>query len=276
MRTFRRYSTDIPIKILGKDVALEPSRPLHNVSYGGLACHSKAAFKSGELVSIIISHVEPPFEATGVVVWCDAKGDEYELGIQFNEGREAFAARMVAQVCQIEKYKRHVLETEGRNLSGDEAAVEWIEKNAHQQEVHERAYIQHPIDIPIEISHAQQPASFSSKLHDFSLEGARFESASEIKPGEYVQIQLPHIEGQLEKMVEGIVMWCCQKKNKYEIGVKFRDDEAFFMTMLKQIEQIESFKDEVERRDGRVLTGKEAVAEFSAYLAKSNLKDASG
>ena len=273
MRTFRRYSTDIPINILGKDVALESSRPLYNVSYGGLACHSKVAFKSGEFVSVSISHVEPSFEATGVVVWCDLKDGEYELGIQFNEGREAFAARMVAQVCQIEKYKCHVLETEGRDLSGDEAALEWIEKNAHQQAVHERAYIRHPVDIPIEISHAQQPVSFSSKLHDFSLEGARFESASEIKPGEYVQIQLPSIEGQQEKAVEGTVMWCCQKKSQYEIGVKFREDEAFYTAMLKQIEQIESFKEEVERRDGRVLTGKEAVAEFSAYLAKSNLKD---
>jgi len=274
MRTFRRYSTDIPIKILSKDAALEPSKPLHNISYGGLSCHSKTAFKPGEFVAVSISHIEPPFEAMGVVVWCDPKHGEYELGIQFNEGREAFAARMVAQVCQIEKYKCHVLETEGRDLSGDEAALEWIEKNAHQPEVHERAYIRHPADIPIEISHAQQPDFYSSQLHDFSLEGARFESESEIKPGEYVQIQLPCIEGQSEKRVEGIVMWCCQKGNKYEVGVKFKNDDAFYTAVLKQIEQIESFKDEIARREGRVLVGKEAVAEFAAYRAKFNLKDA--
>lgn len=273
MRTFRRYSTDIPVTILGKDTALESNRRLFNVSYGGLACHSKVAFKPGDLVSVSISHIDPPFKANGIVVWCDAAADnEYELGVQFNEGREAFAARMVAQVCRIEQYKKQVFEKEGRELSSDEAALEWIEKNAHNQEVHEHAYIRHPIDIPIEISHAQRLASYSSKLHDFSLEGARFESESEIKSGEYVKIQLPCMEGQSEREVEGIVMWCCKKEGRYDVGVKFKDDGAFHMAMLKHIERLESFKEEIERRDGRVLTGEEAVTEFAAYLASSNLK----
>lgn len=271
MRAFRRYSTDIPVNILSKDVAIESSRPLYNVSYGGLACHSKVAFKSGELVSVRISHVDPPFEGTGVVVWCDSVDDGYDLGIQFNEGREAFAARMVAQVCQIEQYKKQVLEKEGRELSGDEAAMEWIEKNAHQQEMHERSYIRHPIDVPINISHAKQSVPSSSKLHDFSLEGACFKSTSEIKLGEYVQIQLPCVGDQLERVVEGVVIWCCKKNHEYDVGIKFRDDGAFHIAMLKHIARLDSFKNEIERRDGRVLTGEEAVVEFSAYLAKSNL-----
>jgi len=275
MREFRRHSTDIPVNILGKDVALESDRPLYNVSYGGLACYSGVLFQPGELVSVHISHVDPPFEANGIVVWCDPVENGYEVGIQFNEGREAFAARMVAQVCQIEQYKIDVLEKEGRELSGDEAALEWVEKNAHRQAVHERSYIRHPVDVPIEISRAKQTEPTTTKLRNYSLEGACFESASEIKLGEYVQIQLPQIDDQPAREVEGVVMWCCRKNDKYDVGVKFKDDdEVFYAEMLKQISRLEGFRDEMKRRYGRELAGEELVMEFAAYMAKTKLQDA--
>jgi len=273
MREFRRYTTDIPVNILGKNAAAMSSRQLYNVSYGGVACHSELQFKSGDLVLVRISHVDPPFEVSGIVVWCDAVEDGYELGIQFNEGREAFAARMVAQVCQIEQYKNQVLEAEGRTLSGDVAALEWIEKNAHRQDVHERAFIRHPQDIPIEILRTKQSLSFDSKLRNFSLDGACFASASAIKLGEHVQVQLPGVDGQRAKKLEGIVIWCCKKDGQHDVGVKFKEDDGVFnIEMLKLISRLESFKDEVERRDGRSLTGEETVTEFAAYLAKLNLK----
>ncbi|MBA1333327.1 pilus assembly protein PilZ, partial [Candidatus Endoriftia persephone str. Guaymas] len=34
------------------------------------------------------------------------------------------------QVCQIEQYKQQILEQDGRKLSGEEAAMEWIENFA--------------------------------------------------------------------------------------------------------------------------------------------------
>jgi hypothetical protein len=37
---------------------------------------------------------------------------------------------MVEQVCAIDRYRRQVLEQEGRTLSRDEAASEWITKYA--------------------------------------------------------------------------------------------------------------------------------------------------
>ena len=43
-----------------------------------------------------------------------------------------FRARMVEQVCHIEQYKHQVLKKEGRKLSGEEAALEWIQKYAPQ------------------------------------------------------------------------------------------------------------------------------------------------
>jgi hypothetical protein len=44
--------------------------------------------------------------------------------------QEDFLARMKAQCHQIERYRLDVLRNEGRELSPDEAALEWIERYA--------------------------------------------------------------------------------------------------------------------------------------------------
>jgi hypothetical protein len=41
-------------------------------------------------------------------------------------------ARMVEQVCHIENYKKVVYQAEGRLLTAEEAAMEWISKYASQ------------------------------------------------------------------------------------------------------------------------------------------------
>lgn len=44
--------------------------------------------------------------------------------------REAFRARMESQCHQIEQYRKRILRETGRDLTLDEAAVEWIEQYA--------------------------------------------------------------------------------------------------------------------------------------------------
>ena len=269
MRKFRRYESDIPIEIVGEHSKSQPPQPLHNISYGGLACHSEIGFQPGALVRVRISQISAPFEGDGIVVWCDPQDDGFEIGIQFREGQEAFAARMVAQVCQIEGYKKKVLETEGRELSGDEAAIEWIAENAHKKEWHERAFIRHPTDIPIEITHRQQIKIVDGQLSNFSLEGACFLSDTPLKAGEYVHLRLPSLQEQPAYAAEGCVIWCTPKDESYEVGVKFREqDKAFYSKMLNQISQIENFKDEIQRLEGRRLTGEDAVQAYSSHTAK--------
>ena len=41
-----------------------------------------------------------------------------------------FRARMVEQVCHIEQYRHEILKNEGRKLSSEAAALEWIQKYA--------------------------------------------------------------------------------------------------------------------------------------------------
>jgi hypothetical protein len=73
---------------------------------------------------------EPPFEVTGTIVWCRRTKDHYHVGVQFADVNTEFSVRMVEQICQICHYQREVFEKQGRSLSGEEAAAEWVAKYA--------------------------------------------------------------------------------------------------------------------------------------------------
>lgn len=131
MRQFIRHLIDVPVAV-GFGVS-EPAAGYHthDIGEGGLAFRSVEAVAPGREVVIGIDFVQPPFQARGRVVWCRPHPDEgYELGVRFDDAEEAFRARMVAQLCAIEDYRCEVLRTEGRELSVDQAAAEWIERHA--------------------------------------------------------------------------------------------------------------------------------------------------
>ena len=130
MREYIRHPSEIPIEY----IVAEPSAPraeyMSNVSLGGLSFRAFSAVPVGKTISIFIPLVLPRFEAHGRVVWCRDIDDGYEVGVQFIDMDEAFRARMVEQICHIEAYRNKVQMAEGRRLSSEEAATEWIRKYA--------------------------------------------------------------------------------------------------------------------------------------------------
>ena len=64
------------------------------------------------------------------MAWCQNEGGQYAVGVQFLDSEEAFRVRMVEQVCHIESYRRDIAEREGRQLTAEEAALEWIGRYA--------------------------------------------------------------------------------------------------------------------------------------------------
>ena len=131
MRHSIRHPSDIPIEFSVDELALEERDEMNDVSFGGLSFRSHSHIKTGTAITIKIPFVDPPFETTAKVRWCRKReGGDYDIGIAFSDREEAFRARMVEQICHIEHYKREVLEKEGRKLSGEEAAMEWISRYA--------------------------------------------------------------------------------------------------------------------------------------------------
>lgn len=103
---------------------------LHDISYGGLCFDSRIRQQKDQSVRIRINVADAPVEVEGRVVWCHRKGKQFEVGVTFTGEDEANRVRMVEQICQIESYRKRILETEGRKLSNQEAALEWIKKYA--------------------------------------------------------------------------------------------------------------------------------------------------
>lgn len=137
-RKFIRHPADVPIEFSMRDGANEQgaedgtpaSGSTMDVSLGGLAFASRSCPDAGQLVEIRISAVKPEFRTEARVVWCRRLPVGYEVGVAFLDSTDAFRARMVEQVCQIELYRAEVRESEGRELTGPEAASEWIRKYA--------------------------------------------------------------------------------------------------------------------------------------------------
>ena len=130
MRDYIRHPSDIPIEVMDGSVDAGGTQKMQDISAGGLSFISGTPLPEGAVIRIRIGLVEPVFEAPGRVVWCRGRDGAFTIGLEFLDQADLFKARMVEQVCHIEHYKRQVLAQEGRVLSNQEAALEWIGKHA--------------------------------------------------------------------------------------------------------------------------------------------------
>ncbi len=131
MRRFIRHPVNIPIEVtVTGHLPLDATSISSDLAAGGLAFHSKHNIEPGTLVCIKIPYVQPAFETNAKVIWCRKRLEDNELGVEFLTLDDAFKVRMVEQVCYIEDYKHSIKRDEGRNLTVQEAAGEWISKYA--------------------------------------------------------------------------------------------------------------------------------------------------
>lgn len=141
MRQFIRHPSDIPIQFVLGDNGLSDASPstgssvkkrerLKDVSRGGLCFSADCPVRRGTPIHIEIPIQQPPYRAQGMVAWCRPEGDHYAVGVQFSEPSTRYSVRMVEQVCHIEHYRAMVRENEGRELSSQQAAEEWVDKYA--------------------------------------------------------------------------------------------------------------------------------------------------
>lgn len=130
MRSFIRHPSNIPIDFQLEELVARGEDYLKNVSQGGLAFHSSVTLELGTTIRIKIPLVSPVFQAIGKVAWCHPVDGAFEIGVQFLDDDDSFRARMVEQICHIEQYKQAALDKDGRQLNGEQAALEWIQKYA--------------------------------------------------------------------------------------------------------------------------------------------------
>ena len=129
-RAFIRHTVGVPLEVRAVDESAPHVEESVNVSEGGLSFVSDKDLPLGSTIEVRIPEVDPPFEAHARVAWRSAEDGRYCIGVQFLDAADAFRARMVEQVCAIERYRQEVEADEGRTLTTQEAAAEWIGKYA--------------------------------------------------------------------------------------------------------------------------------------------------
>ncbi|TMA10996.1 MAG: PilZ domain-containing protein [Deltaproteobacteria bacterium] len=131
MRQFIRHPSDVPIEIRCAPDSGYVRRCTQNVGFGGLAFLSDMAIEPETIIALRFPYLRPVFEvAAARVAWCQNQGSQYAVGVQFLDSEEAFRVRIVEQICHIESYRRDVEQREGRQLTAEEAAKEWISRYA--------------------------------------------------------------------------------------------------------------------------------------------------
>jgi hypothetical protein len=131
MRQFIRHPSNVPIEIRCVSEKGYVERSGKNVGFGGLAFVSDTAIQPETIVALRIPCLKPIFEVPAArVAWCKDEGRQYAVGVQFLDSDVAFRVRMVEQVCHIETYRRQIEVEEGRKLTTEEAAREWIKRYA--------------------------------------------------------------------------------------------------------------------------------------------------
>jgi len=128
-REFVRHPSSIPISVRllnGKQGEVH----LADISLGGLAFTYHWPIAVGVQIAVCVPSLADHIELSGRVVRCRGESPQWMIGVAFAEKEEVFRMRMVQQICHVEAYRQQVLEVENREISSDEAASEWIARNA--------------------------------------------------------------------------------------------------------------------------------------------------
>ena len=132
IRKYIRHPSDVPIQVVldRVDDDDDGDETLTNISLGGLSFVSPHALDVLQKVRVCIPIIKRDNFLEGRVVWCEKAKNGYEVGLEFARSEEVFRLRMIEQICHIEHYRREVERLQGRALSTEEAAKEWISEYA--------------------------------------------------------------------------------------------------------------------------------------------------
>ena len=125
-----RHPLEIPIEVQTLGAQAQDCLSVRNAGLSELAFDFPHRVNVGEFVMVRLPSISESAEICGQVIWLAKSVGGYVIGISFYSENEAFRMRMLEQICHIESYRKAVLAGEGRELSSEEAAVEWIACNA--------------------------------------------------------------------------------------------------------------------------------------------------
>ena len=127
---FPRYPGQVPLRYQPCRPATPGSLPA-SVTPGGICFPCGEYIEPGTAVQVSLAAPHGLEEFTVRVAWCRPEGVEFLAGAFLLDENDACRARMVAQLCHIDLYRRQE-QASGREMDAETAASEWIARYAHQ------------------------------------------------------------------------------------------------------------------------------------------------
>jgi hypothetical protein len=124
------HPIEVPIEVQTMGTQARDYLPASTTGLAELVFELSYRINVGEVVLVSIPSVDDGARIYGKVIWLAKSACGYVIGMSFYSEDEAFRMRMIEQICHIEAYRKKKLSREGRKLSSEEAATEWISRYA--------------------------------------------------------------------------------------------------------------------------------------------------
>lgn len=124
-------------------------------------------------------------------------------------------------------------------------------------------------DLPIECLFANHFVDNSEFLNNISIDGLCFKSNIYLEKDKIITIQIPLMKPLFR--AESKVVWCHQKGDSYEVGVKFTNiEKGYRIKTVETLHYLDQYRQQVYFLEKRSIDGSQAHAELFGVLAKSN------
>ena len=131
-RKFERFPIHASIHIKNTNRHCRAITYSDDLSEGGLAFYSLSQVEMSSNLEITIGVRERIFKIEAQVVYCSNRPTKrfYRTGVAFKDSTSAFKAKLAEEVVLIKAFQKQLSKETHHRISEEEAALEWIEKNA--------------------------------------------------------------------------------------------------------------------------------------------------
>ena len=131
-RQFYRHPIKVPIQLAKIESAAPDSSRTEDLSQGGLSFFWSELLEEGAHLLIFIPVEKQLFKMNAHVAYCrkDDSTGLFKTGVRFEDSVSAFRAKLAEEILRIRQYREKMTHLRGREISEEEAAQLWIDRNA--------------------------------------------------------------------------------------------------------------------------------------------------
>ena len=131
-RKFERFPIHASIHIKDTNRHCRAITYSDDLSEGGLAFYALKPVPTGAELEISIGVRGHVFKIEALTVYSSNQPTKrfYRMGVEFKDSTSAFKAKLAEEIVLIKAYQKQMSQETHHNISEEEAALDWIEKNA--------------------------------------------------------------------------------------------------------------------------------------------------